>query len=282
MTPRHTPQAPTRGTLVLLLSLALVAPVASLRRALFAAESSAQSLEDVYYLPADPSVLRVMSLGYHEVAADLLWSRVLLYYNEQLSTRTEALYAMRYVGALTTLDPDFARVYSWAGMLPFYLAVEPNQELAIEGARWVVAGSDRFPQDGELAWDAAATILYELMPIFAGPEDERRHWQEEAARLNERAVELGAGPPWLASNNAELLRTLGHQDRAIRYLEQRMYTAGSEDERADLRSRIAALKGGVEAAMIEAEGRRLDEARLREFPYLSVDEYIVIGERAYD
>lgn len=223
-----------------------------------------------------------MSLGYRELVADLLWSRLLLYYNEQLVTRTEAVYAMRYIEALVTLDPDFAHAYNWAGMLPFYLGVEPDQDFAIEGIRWAVRGSDRFPLDGEMAWDAAAAILYELLPRFEGTPEERTFWQEEAARLSVRAVELGAGPPWLVNNNADLLGRLGQQDRAIRYLEQRLYAASDEDERAELHVRIAALRGGVEAALIEAEARRIEEARVRAFPYLSTDEFIVVGERRYD
>ncbi|MCB9627063.1 MAG: hypothetical protein H6725_06805 [Sandaracinaceae bacterium] len=274
-------KTPAPGGLLplLILSLALGVLVAFLRSALFAAASDAQELEDVYYLPADPNALRTMTLGYREVAADLLWARVLLYHNERIATRTEAVYAMRYVESLVALDPDFAEVYEWAGLLPFYTTVEPSQELALEGVRWVVRGADRFPRDGEMAWDAAATILYELLPKFEGTEAERAHWQEEAVRLSERAVELGGGPPWLATSNATLLLRLGHQDRAARYLEQRLSSTTDPEERMTIQNRIAELRGGTEAVMIEAETRRLERDRERDFPYFSVDEYIVFGPR---
>jgi len=263
------------GVAVLLVSLP------PLRRSASDARATAQSPEDVYYLPADNNVLGALTLGYRETAADLLWMRALLYYAENLSERGAAVYAINYAEALASLDPNFAEVYHWAGMLPFYLSVVTDHAARVRCVEFMVRGTEQLPNDGQLAWDAASTILYELLPTFEGTESERERWRARAGELTLRAARLGAGPPWLAMDNATLLTQLGENDRAARVLEQRLAVTSDPDTRADLLLRLQRLRAGADAALFEAELRRFEAARVEQFPYLTVDEYVLAGERRF-
>src|SRR5215470_11935647 len=60
-----------------------------------------------------PEAARIMSLGYSEMAADLAWVRMLVYYGNGLIHHngmpdTEAL-----VRLVNVLDPYFRKVYTW-------------------------------------------------------------------------------------------------------------------------------------------------------------------------
>jgi len=251
------------------------------RAAAFEHHAASQSSEDVYYLPADEHILRGLTLGYYEVAADLLWMRALLYYAENLSERGTATCAVDYAEALASLDPGFAQIYHWAGMVPFYISSVSEQEARVRCVEFMVRGTEQLPNDGQLAWDTASTILYELLPPFEGTEAERERWRARAGELTTRAVRLGAGPPWLAVENAALLTELGETDRAARVLEQRMALTHDMEVRADLLLRLQRLRAGADAALFEAELRRFEEARLGQFPYLTLDEYVLVGSRRF-
>ncbi|MEZ4323902.1 MAG: hypothetical protein R3B40_01725 [Polyangiales bacterium] len=259
--------------------MTLLLTTVQLRSASFAANEQAQTAEDVYYLPADEGVLAVLTLGYREAVADLLWMRALLYYNESLRQTTGADFTLNYASALSALDPHFAPVYTWAGMVPFYLRVSTDHETQRRAVAYMVTGSDRLPEDGQLAWDTASTILYELLPVFQGTDEERQAWRRTAARLSERALRLGAGPPWLAMDAGSLLSQLGESDRAVRVIEQRIALTNDPTERADLNVRLQRLRAGAEAVLAEAEARAHEAARARDYPYLDLDRYLVVGTR---
>ena len=136
---------------VALLTLTCAATAFGLRPRLFAALDATVAIEDVYYLPADNRVTRLLTVGYTEAGADLLWMKALLYYTENLGSRGEAQYALNYAEALVALDPDFAEAYHWAGMLPFYLSVESTPEVRRRGTEFLIRGAERMPAPAQTA-----------------------------------------------------------------------------------------------------------------------------------
>jgi len=266
---------------VALLTLACAATVSGLRPRLFAALDATVAIEDVYYLPADNRVTRLLTLGYTEAGADLLWMKALLYYTENLGSRGEAGYAMNYAEALVALDPDFAEAYHWAGMLPFYLSVESTPEVRRRGTNFLIRGAERLPDNGKLQWDAAATILYELLPTFTGSEAEREALQRRALELGSRALALRAAPAWFAFNTTTLLTRLGEDERAIRFLEQELAATQDPSARAELLLRLQSLRAGAESAIEESTRLRFEADRAAQFPYLTEDEFVLVGPRRF-
>jgi hypothetical protein len=241
--------------------------------------SRALAPEDVYYLPADPRILAVLTFQYREAAADILWMKALLYYTEHLTGGSAAEHALRYGEALIELDPDFVEIYRWAGTVPFYLSVETPMEMRHTGTRLLVQGSDRMPEHGQLAWEAAATVTYELLPYVPASDPRRRGLEEDSERLLSRAVRLGAGPAWLTLNSATASVRLGRTQVAIQNLERTLALTDDPTLRREILSRLSDLSADTQHLEIQAEHRRVAEELRRTFPYLRDTEYLVFGER---
>lgn len=235
--------------------------------------------EDVYYLPADTRMLEILTLQYREAVADVLWMKALLYYTDHVTNHSAAEYAMRYGEALIALDPDFVEIYRWAGTVPFYLTVETPLEMRRTGTQLLVQGSDRMPENGTLAWEAAATVTYELLPYIPADDPTRPSLEADSERLLARAVRLGSGPAWLSLNSASASVRLGRTEVAVQNLERALTLTDDPALRVQIMARLSELSASTRRFEIQAEHRRLEEARAQTFPYLSPAEFLVFGER---
>lgn len=249
-------------------------------RALLAGTLDASlTAEDVYYLPADTEMLEALTLQYREAAADLLWMKALLYYADHLTGRSAAEYTVAYGKALIALDPDFVEPYRWVGSVPFYLSVETPLEMKLEGTRLLVEGSDRLPNDGDLAWEAAATVTYELLPFVPTDSPERHALELDSERLLARAVRLGAGPPWLTLNSALASARLGRTEVAVLSLERALAITDDPSLRAELMARLSDLSAHSRLIELQEAHHRAAQLHEQTFPYLQPSQFLVFGER---
>jgi len=122
-----------------------------------------QAYEDIYYLPP-PEWLQVMSLGHRHALADLIWLRALIYFGEEFEHRGAVKHVFNYGESMLALDPDFQRVYRWIGVAGVYTPTGSPREFIERAIAVLRRGVERFPDDGDMAWDAGATITYELLP----------------------------------------------------------------------------------------------------------------------
>jgi hypothetical protein len=128
-----------------------------------------QTYEDIYYLPP-PEWLQVMSLGHRRALADLIWLRALIYFGDEFESGGAVKHVFNYGDSMLALDPDFRRVYRWVGVAAVYTPTGSPLEFIERSIDVLRRGAERFPNDGELAWDVAATITYELLPAL--PKDD--------------------------------------------------------------------------------------------------------------
>ena len=77
-------------------------------RELAKAERASDGIEEPFAPSADS--VRIASLGYHEVAADLLFFRLVGYFGENEATGSGVA---RLVEAIAALDPHFYKIYVW-------------------------------------------------------------------------------------------------------------------------------------------------------------------------
>ena len=94
---------------------------------------------------------------------------------------------------MLALDPDFRRVYSWVGMAGVYTPTGSSTEVMERAIDVLRRGAERFPNDGDLAWDIGATITYDLLPYL--PKDDP-DWS--ASRQRTRVYD-GRRTPWSRS-----------------------------------------------------------------------------------
>ena len=141
--------------------LALAAASDGLRASAHERYRSAQRYEDVYYLPP-AEWLPVLSLGWDEAAADLLWMRALVYFGEEFQHSSGLRYVFDYGDAIVTLDPHFLAAYRWMGMAALYRPVEITTDDVERAVAFMQRGEALFPEDGELAWNIGAALVFEL------------------------------------------------------------------------------------------------------------------------
>lgn len=220
--------------------LALCAAAGGARSRLVEPYRSVQRYEDVYYLPS-AEYLPVLTLGYHAAVADLLWCKSLVYFGEEIVHRGVVRFLFEYADAILALDPSFREAYRWVPTGALYRPAAVTREDGLRAADYLARAVRRWPDDGQLHWDYGSLLRFELAPMERDPERKRALLERAAPQL-EAAARLGAGPPWLALNSAELLDKLGRTDRAISHLEELRATISDPALLADIDNKLERLR----------------------------------------
>lgn len=267
------------SNLVLAVTATAVAlPLAALLRARAMAHYvESETYEDVYYLPP-PDALPWVSLGWDRALADLLWTRALVYFGDEMVHGGAVAHVFDYADAMLRLDPDFRAVYDWVATAGLYRPQDVSQADALQTIEILRRGRERFPDDGELAWKLGAALAFEIPSLIDDP-GERSAYRAEAAEHLIDAARLGAGPEWLALTNAAILERIGRAQAAADHLEEMYAMSTDERTRAELAGAIAQLRSAAHAEALVEANREEEERRARELPYLSPDLYFLVGPR---
>jgi tetratricopeptide (TPR) repeat protein len=230
-----------RLALAALALLALAAASDGLRASAHERYRSAQRYEDVYYLPP-ADWLPVLSLGWNEAAADLLWMRALVYFGEEFRHGGGLSHVFNYADAIVALDPQFLAVYRWMGMAALYRPVAITTDDVERAVAFMQRGEELFPEDGELAWNIGAALVFELPGMLDDDVEGIRDARERGLPYLMKAVRLGAAPEWAALTNASLLAQIGRREQAIRHLVQMHQLVDDPATRAQIEERIRVLR----------------------------------------
>ena len=236
-----------------------------------------KTYEDIYYLPP-PEWLEVMSLGYRRALADLIWLRALIYFGDELIHEGEVKHVHNYGESMLKLDPDFRRVYRWIGVAGVYTPKGSPPELIEQAVEVLRRGVDRFPDDGQLAWDAGATITYELLPLLSPDDPRREALKAEGTEHMMNAARLGAGPEWLVITNATALRKLGEKDLELRHLEEMYALVRDPGVKAEIETRLSQLRDEAYAEAFRRANEEFERRRQEEFPYMPSALYFFVAD----
>lgn len=257
--------------------LGVVAGIWSLRRRAMGQYLATQTYEDIYYLPP-AQWLKVMSLGYRRALADLIWLRALIYFGDEFANRGAVKHVFNYGEAMLALDPDFRSAYRWVGVAGVYTPNGSPPEFIERAVDVLRRGAERFPNDGDMAWDAGATITYELLPNLPKDDPNREQLEAEGNDYMMAAARLGAGPAWLVLTNATSLRKLGEKDRELRHLEEVYPLIRDPNVKAQIEIRLSQLRDQAYAEAFRSANREFEERRLKEFPYLPPTLYFFVAD----
>jgi len=251
--------------------------IASVRPQLMGRYLKSQTYEDVYYLPA-AAWLPLMSLGYREALADGLWMKGLVYFGEEIRHRGNARNIYNYAESMLALDPYFRAVYRWVGMGAIYRTGKISIEDVKRAVSFLKRGANRFPNDGELAWDLAATLRYELMP-YISDRREKEAMKEYAMEYMLAAARLGGGPPWLVLTNITELRRLGQAEQAVRHLEEMYASVQDPSTKQQIGFQLEHMRGLAFKEAVEHANEVLTQQRSEHFPYMNDNLYLCVGRR---
>ena len=257
--------------------LGVAAGVGSLRGEAMGHYLGTQTYEDIYYLPP-PQWLQVMSLGHRRALADLIWLRALIYFGDEFENRGAVKHVFNYGESMLALDPDFRRVYRWVGVAGVYTPTGSPPEFIERSIDVLRRGVERFPNDGELAWDTGATITYELLPNLPKDDPDRERLVVDGNYYMMAAARLGAGPPWLVLTNARSLRKLGQRDRELRHLEEMYAVIRNPEVKAQIERRLSRLRDEAYVEAFRSANAEFEQRRLEEFPYMPSALYFFVAD----
>lgn len=267
----------TVRALGLLLLLSLAWGARELRLRAFASHHGSQRYEDIYYLPP-AHWMPLLSLGFRDALADLVWCRSLVYFGEELGQRGAVKFVFDYTDAVIALDPDFKHAYRWAAVASVSRPVDFSMAEAMRGASYLERAIERWPGDGELHWEYGALLRFEVAPMLSPGEEKERLLVLAAPHLT-TAARLGAGPPWLALNSATLLERLGQTEQAIRHLEEVFGTVQDERTKRQIAARLTALRSQAFVEALRTANAQFERSRSENFPYLSPGLFMLVGPK---
>lgn len=230
---------------------------ADARRAAWPAEA------DTLFLPT-AGVLRVLSFGHHEMAADLCAARTNVYFGTQITQHGKQRWLENYLDTVVRLDPRFHRMYESAAVMLVYSGRRITVDAVQAANGFLERGMVAFPDDRELRFQHGFNHWFE-MPN-ASPGDARiPAWKDKGIRSLEIAAQFADAPYYLPSLVARLRAEQGQIELAIRGLERAYAVTSSEEAREQIRRKLVELRGKRNVEELE-EGWHDLQARVKQCP----------------
>ncbi|MBA2539347.1 MAG: hypothetical protein H0V17_06920 [Deltaproteobacteria bacterium] len=257
-----------------LVSLVALAVLAGAQGARELARSEAATTGEAEPYTPSPAAAPYVSLGYREVAADLLFFRLVGYFGGKHTA--EGVAAL--VEAIAALDPRYRKIYMWgARAMSHALGTGLGREHHLRAIRLLEAGMREFPEDYQMPELAGAIYLVDL--ITKDPV-QRRAWDEAGTKLLERAVRTPGAPATLGTWIAQLRTKLGQTQRAKDELRELILITDDTKAREELLAKLGELEQ-VDSAEIAIEifeaRRRFERAWRKERPFMPPSLYLLVG-----
>jgi hypothetical protein len=222
-----------------------------------------------------PRALTLMSLGYREALADLLWVRAVVLAGERLGhAETEVI--ERHVEAIATLAPRFHRPYLWGGITVIYGGEgRIDRELVERAIRIQRAGLRRFPESHALLYALGMLLTHQVGSTPGYTDDEKRAHAAEGVDLVRKAAAYGADP-LVRRYAASIITEHATEQLAIQFLESQLGQAEDEEHRRLLRRKLDALGAREAIERIDRTREAFLAEQRRTAPYVPDSLYAVI------
>jgi hypothetical protein len=231
--------------------------------------------ENILFLPR-PAAISALSLGLHELAADLIYLRAVIYFGTEVTGNKDFRWLENLLQTTVELDPRWKTPYRWAGVATMYNGMPMTQAKVRASTRFLRLGIEHFPRDWELAFMLGCNLLFETK---AKDPKERAVLQAEGAEWIRRAALVGGAPSWASLLAATILRKEGREDAALRHLEQVYYSTSDERTREEVKGRLLSLKAKIDFQRESRDRARFEASWKATLPYAPVELFVLIGTR---
>ncbi len=284
-----------RGALKILVGVAVIITAALLlrlldldltQRRLAARDKVAPA---TYNLPPS-KFLPMLSFGYTELAADMIWIQTISYFAEQLINKQGLPHLQRYTECALALDDRFKAVYRYTPSM--YMTAgdkttnrEVNYAIALSSR-----GYKEWPDDWRFPLNIGTYYMFELKPScpkgFKYPcsrsRKQKAAWRRKGADWIREAALVGAEIPWLPSLAAKIYSEQGQRDLAIRHLQEIYLATKDERMRRDIRFKLRQLKAEQMLSEVDTAAKKFREAfKSSPVSYISEDLFILVGLEPY-
>ena len=242
-----------------------------------------------YDLPP-PSFLPVLSFGYNELAADMIWIQTISYFAEQLFKKQDLRYLRRYADCALTLDNRFKAVYRYTPSM--YMTL--GHKLSNRDVRYAIdllkRGYKQWPDDWKFPLNIGTYYMFELKKTCLQPtklcakknKKQKQAWKRIGADWIREAALIGADIPWLPSLAAKVYSEQGQRDLAIRHLKEIYLATKDERMRRDIRFKLRQLQ--AEQILSEVDAAAKEQARaFKASPinFISQDLFVLVRQEPY-
>jgi hypothetical protein len=233
---------------------------------------------DRHVLVPSPMAARVLAMGYTELAADLTWVRMLVYYGDGLFHNTGMPDTEALVRLVTTLDPTFRYAYLWGAYSVLYRNRYPTQEEYRSSVEILRRALAQFPDDWEFSWTLGMRLFFDLKPKDPAELEKNK---EEGTALIERAMHLPNAPKDLPFLAATMRSKLGQKTRALHDLREMILSTEDPNARAELENRYAALVSETASNELAEAAKAFDAEWKATFSYAPATFFILVGKPPY-
>lgn len=234
---------------------------------------SVTSTEEVIYVP-DVRLMRLMSLGYDQAAADIIWIRTLEYFARHFRSDRKYRWLDHFVDQIIALDPDFRKVYHWAGTNALY-GRKFVDENVWSSNRFYEKALEHDPDDYEAAYRLGLNYYVELR---GKDEQARKAYRETGLAYLERAANTPGAPARTRNLVASISSRLGKKQLALQYLVDMYIQTDDPEQKLSLKSRIDALYTEGDRGDLAQVADRFEARWKGNFPYLTPGLYSIMGE----
>jgi DNA-binding transcriptional ArsR family regulator len=221
-----------------------------------------------------PEAAPFASLGYRELAADLLLARAMPYLGGRQST-AEGMAGL--CEAIVASDPQYRMVYEWCAHAMSLARTGVDQRTYLRAIALLERGMQELPDDWRIPYTAGQMYMLDLQTDDPA---QRRAWNERGALLIEAAIRKPNAPADAATLAAALRTKLGQRQRAIDDLRELLLITGDDAARRRILDKLAELSHAsaddLAAELLEAR-RRFEADWLRERPTVPATMYLLIG-----
>jgi len=234
-------------------------------------------LEENYVTLPPPSAARFSYLGYNELAADVTWSRLLVYYGTGFLGEGDFRYLGNFVRNVIALDPKFKKVYEWAS---YSVTVNEKHQVSSEeddirqSIEILEKAMVEFPEEYEFFWLAGVRYFLDLKSDDPGLQ---REYKEHGADLMEVAMRKPGAPKDLANKAAAFRSLLGQREHALANLMQMIMTTDDEDARASMLRNYTRVAGDGIGKELKDAANLFDSERLKGSQQIPADLFVILG-----
>jgi len=259
--------------------LAALVAIAALAGARIARDAAASErppdVRDEPYAPS-PAAAPIVSLGYRELAADLMWVRLRGYFASDASS-ADGVGGL--VDAIIALDPRYEHVYEFGARAMTMAQVGVDQRTYLHAVEVLERGIREFPDSWKLP-DLAGEVY--TQDLKTTDPKQRREWDERGVLLTEAAIRKPGAPAAAATWAATMRTKLGQDERAIQNLREMILLTSNPDDRQRMIEKLSKMvdanQDAVASEMYELNHRFLT-AWKRDRPALPATFYVLLGPR---
>ncbi len=261
----------SRGWLSIAVGVALCAVVAGWARGRLAADISAERNErDAYVFLLPPGeVVRSVDLGYHSLAADLLFIRANLYYGRHILGDEHMPWLSDFIDILLTVDPDFKKAYLWSANVTTFRkrGYEYNKNYTEQAIGILEKGMRRFDDDYRFPMRIGFNYYYDMGDAWRG------------IPYFEIASQKPNAPSWLREKLVDLYAKKGRLRLARRILAELVMEADDPVLKKGLQDRLTVMMDDTRKEEISRRRAALVHEWQESYAYLPLDLYLLIRER---